>query len=144
MENQIINITNEWQFWAFLIVFGAPYVAKLFNWLSAKIRPKESEIKTIITKLDEHILFDKSFQNDSIEWRSKQDLHSQGQRILNSLALTKPNCSTAKFEKIKHEFELYSKAGGNGYVSAYYFEWLENRENLLKKSIKKYNTNENK
>ena len=120
----ISTISSHWELLALVVYL-------IFNeWTRSRREKKEKfatrqALKELENKLEKHI-------KESTEWRSKQNLQVQGQMILNSLAMTHPNCSKSRFEKIKHEFDLYVKAGGNGYVRAYYFDWLERRENSLK------------
>ena len=56
----------------------------------------------------------------------------KGQKILAMLALTPPNCSIARFDVIVREYDEYTKDGKNGYVTEYFVDWCERRENSLK------------
>ncbi len=150
MESSIQYITGEWQFWAFVLVIGLPYISKLFKYFSDKFswkKPKENEqLKRLEEKFDIHSKNDAEYQKTSLEWRENQDLRSHGQKILNALALTSPSCKEAKFKQIEHEFQMYEQAKArvpnhkeNGTVAQYYFDWLEKRENSLKNLRKKDN-----
>ena len=63
----------------------------------------------------------------------------RGQKIILMLAITSPNCSTARFEIIKSTYENYKRDGLNGDVSNHYIEWCERRDksqNNLKQNRK--------